>query len=300
MNQDDPLAEQILLTVKNDTQSGATELIRNTLSQLAKYADSLRTISSFHGKIRLLSLAERLSFLRPSMAPMQGVLGDWQIKLEDLNTSSNSIFIAQVKDLCRHLIEDINTRQHNQINHAVKLLATTQVILTISRSSVVGEIFKSLPQRPMRFIVCESRPGYEGRTLATDLASADMFVDYIVDAASGLYMPHADAVVVGADAILADGSVVNKCGTSLLAIAAQHFKVPFYVVADSSKCTSLSSDECILEQMPVAELNAPTSPYIHPHNVYFDISPAYVVTAYLTEYGIETQWPWSNIMRPSI
>jgi translation initiation factor 2B subunit (eIF-2B alpha/beta/delta family) len=150
------------------------------------------------------------------------------------------------------------------------------------------------------FIVCESRPGYEGRTLAADLGSAEIFVDYIVDAPSGLYMPQADAVVVGADAILADGSVVNKCATSLLALAAQHFMVPFYVVAGSSKFTQTSCDEFILEQMPVAELKAPNSPFIHPHNVYLDISPAAAVTAYITEYGIEKQWPWSNIMRQPI
>jgi len=234
------------------------------------------------------------------MAPVQYILGKWQTQVEKLDMSSDSIFITQVKNQCSQLIEDINTRQHNQINHAVEALATAQVILTISRSSVVCEIFKTLPQRPLHFIVCESRPGYEGRTLATDLAAAEIFVDYIVDAASGLYMPQADAVVVGADAILADGSVVNKCGTSLLALAAQHYKVPFYVVADSSKCTQISRDEFILEQMPVAELKAPNSPFIHPHNVYFDISPAAAVTAFITEYGIEKHWPWSNIVRQSI
>jgi translation initiation factor 2B subunit (eIF-2B alpha/beta/delta family) len=85
--------------------------------------------------------------------------------------------------------------------------------------------------------------------------------------------------------------VVNKCGTSLLALATQHFKVPFYVVADSSKCTQLSRTEFILEEMPLAEINdpinAPTSSFIHTHNVYFDISPLDTVTAYTTEYGIE-------------
>jgi hypothetical protein len=45
--------------------------------------------------------------------------------------------------------------------------------------------------------------------------------------------------------------------------------------------------------MPLAEINdpinAPTSPFIHGHNVYFDISPLDTVTAYTTEYGIEEQ-----------
>ena len=83
MKQDDPLAEKIVASVKNDTQSGATELTRDALRQLAKYADSLWTISAPHSKTRLLSLAKRLRFLRPSMAPVQYILGKWQTQVEN-------------------------------------------------------------------------------------------------------------------------------------------------------------------------------------------------------------------------
>jgi translation initiation factor eIF-2B subunit delta len=107
-------------------------------------------------------------------------------------------------------------------------------------------------------------------------------------------MQQADAVVVGADAILDDGSVVNKCGTSLLAIAAQYFKVPFYVLADSSKHTKISSADFILEELPAKELGATKSPFIHPHNIYFDITPASLVMAYINEFGVQRSWPRAN------
>jgi translation initiation factor 2B subunit (eIF-2B alpha/beta/delta family) len=87
--------------------------------------------------------------------------------------------------------------------------------------------------------------------------------------------------------------VINKYGASLLALVAQHFKVPFYVVADSTKWIQISRTEFILEEMPLAEINdpinAPTSSFIHTHNVYFDTSPLDTVTAHTSEYGIEEQ-----------
>ena len=300
MKLDDHQIEQIVCAIKNDTRSGATELTRDALNHILSYGGSLHTLSAHQSYTNLHRLVKRLMILRPSMALLQHTLEKWLTQVDTLDVSSNRTFITQVKALCRQLIEDIDTRQRNQIRHAIKLLATTQVILSISRSSVLSEVFTTLPQRPLRIIVCESRPGCEGRILAEELASAEILVDYIVDAASGLYISQADAVVVGADAILADGSVVNKCGTSLLALAAQHFKVPFYVVVDSSKCTGLSRTQFILEEMPLAEINAPISPFIHPHNIYFDISPPDTVTAYITECGIEEKWPWSNIMRRQI
>ena len=289
----DPLAEHIVLMIKKDTKSGASELTHDALNHLAAYAESLELLSALNNKKNLMSLAKRIACSRPSMAPLYNIINEWRVRVDRIEISSNVKFIAEVKILCEQLIADIDTRQHKQCSHAINALKSAQVILTISRSSSVSAVFKKLYQRPLRFIVCESRPGCEGIILAAELASPDTMVDYIVDAASGLYMQKADAVVVGADAILEDGSVVNKCGTSLLAIAAQHFNIPFYVLADSTKCTQTSRANFILEEMPKTELGIVASAFVHPHNVYFDISPAELITAYINEFGVEKNWPWA-------
>ena len=130
--------------------------------------------------------------------------------------------------------------------------------------------------------------------LYSDLASSDVIVEYIIDAAIGNHIQQADAAVVGADRILADGSVVNKCGTSLLALAAQYYKKPLYVIADGSKCVKYGADNLSLEEMPITELGAPCSPYIYPHNFYFDVTDAALIDKYITECGAEANWPWSK------
>jgi translation initiation factor eIF-2B subunit delta len=294
MSQNDPLAEQIICAIQHDLHSGATELARDALEHLACYADSLSAVSPTECKVSLGSLSEQLRHLRPSMAPLQNILVEWQVRLDELEASNRKKFIADVRALCTQLIDDIDARQNALVGHAVQGLADAKTIMTISRSSTVCEVFKSLKQRPLGFIICESRPACEGKILAAELASSDITVEYIIDAAIGNHIQQADAVVVGADTILADGSVVNKCGSSLLALAAQYFKRPLYVIADSSKCAEIFADDLSLEEMPATELAAPDSPWIYPHNFYFDVTDAALVDRYITEFGLERTWPWSK------
>ena len=294
MSQHQQLAEKIVTDIHQNLHSGATELSRDALVHLSHYADSMCALSPIQCKMNLRILGENLRYLRPSMAPLQNILGEWLAKLEELPTKNTAHLTSDVKALCERIIGEIRSRQLNLVGHAIHCLSKANIIMTLSRSSAVLEVFKNLPQSPLGFIVCESRPACEGKTLATELASSDVSVEYIVDATIGNHIQQADAVVVGADAILADGKVVNKCGTSLLALAAKYFKRPLYVIADSSKCFTFNADDLTLEEMPAAELSAPESPWVYPHNFYFDLTDAALVTAYITEFGIEQNWPWSN------
>lgn len=294
MNQHQQLADKMVFAIQQNLHAGATELSQDVLMDLSHYAASMRALSPVQCKINLRTLAEQLRYLRPSMAPLHNILGNWQAKLERLQAVDTTKLISDVQALCTRFIDDIKSRQHNLVGHGVSYLSQANNIMTISRSSAVFEVFKSLPQRPLNFIICESRPGCEGKILASELASADVSVEYIIDAAIGNHIQQADGVLVGADSILADGSVVNKCGTSLLALAAGYFKRPLYVIADSSKCVDFCADELTLEEMPTKELAAPESPWVYPHNFYFDVTDATLVTAYITEFGIEPTWPWSK------
>jgi translation initiation factor 2B subunit (eIF-2B alpha/beta/delta family) len=57
----------------------------------------------------------------------------------------------------------------------------------------------------------------------------------ITDAMAGIFVPKADAVIVGADAVLKNENVINKTGSLSLAILCKHFNKPFYVVTTKSK-----------------------------------------------------------------
>ena len=117
-------------------------------------------------------------------------------------------------------------------NAAERLSGT---VLTLSRS---GTVLDALTQAPLdAVVVAESRPAREGVDVADELARAGLDVTLTTDAAMGYVLAEedVDAAVVGADTVFADGSVANKVGTRLLALAASRADVPFSVVAARDK-----------------------------------------------------------------
>ena len=84
-------------------------------------------------------------------------------------------------------------------------------------------------------IVKETRPRMQGHITAGQLREWDVPVTMIVDGAARRYLDRADHVLVGADSIAADGSVINKTGTSGLAVLARERGVPVTVAAQTIK-----------------------------------------------------------------
>ncbi|ADB59469.1 translation initiation factor, aIF-2BII family [Haloterrigena turkmenica DSM 5511] len=84
-------------------------------------------------------------------------------------------------------------------------------------------------------IVKETRPRLQGHITARQLREWDVPVTVIVDGAARRYLDQADHVLVGADSIAADGSVINKIGTSGLAVIARERGVPVTVAAQTIK-----------------------------------------------------------------
>lgn len=102
-----------------------------------------------------------------------------------------------------------------------------------------------------------------------------------------------DAVVVGADRVVANGDTANKIGTYQLAILARHFDVAFYVAAPLTTLDTAiaSGDNIVIEQRPPEELlvsaRAPQGATVW--NPAFDVTPAALIDAIFTEHGVVTK-----------
>jgi methylthioribose-1-phosphate isomerase len=101
-----------------------------------------------------------------------------------------------------------------------------------------------------------------------------------------------DCVLVGADRIAANGDVANKIGTYGLAIAARHHDVPLIVVAPSSTIdgTLATGAEIAIEERAADELRTFAGATITPpdadaFNPAFDVTPADLIAAVVTEHG---------------
>lgn len=167
-------------------------------------------------------------------------------------------------------------------------------------------VVRSLHRRGLvrRVMVDETRPLLQGaRLTAWELAQEDIPYEIVVDAAAaGLIAAGAvDAVLVGADRIAANGDVANKVGTYGLALAAARHEVPFVVAAPESTIDPVARDGFdipIEERAPeevVAFGGARTAPSgAHVRNPAFDLTPASLVTAIVTEKRVLSpagRWP---------
>ncbi|MGH8703259.1 MAG: S-methyl-5-thioribose-1-phosphate isomerase [Burkholderiales bacterium] len=145
-------------------------------------------------------------------------------------------------------------------------------------------------------IAGETRPFLQGaRLTAWELKQDGIPVTLIIDGMAGHLMSRGevDAVIVGADRIAANGDVANKIGTYMVAVLARRHEIPFYVAAPLSTIDrKLANGDAIpIEERGPAEVRgfagqewAP--PGVAVRNPAFDITPAGLVTALITEKGV--------------
>lgn len=138
----------------------------------------------------------------------------------------------------------------------------------------------------------EVRPRNQGHLTARTLSDAGIKTNFIVDSAARHFMKEVDICVTGADAITVNGSVINKIGTSQIALAAHEARVSFLVAAETYKfapCTVVG-ERILIEERPSEEV---LPKHLHDEmkrvivrNPTFDITPADYVDVIITEAGV--------------
>lgn len=173
----------------------------------------------------------------------------------------------------------------------------TGMLCTAGIGTALGLIYRAyLEGKGIHVWVDETRPLFQGaRLTAWELDRLGVPFTLIADAAAGSLMAsgRVDLVVVGADRIAANGDVANKIGTYSLAVLAEHHGVPFLVAAPTSTfdLATSSGAEIEIEERDPAEVTEPLGVRIAPagtpaSNRAFDITPAGLVTAIVTERGV--------------
>lgn len=145
-------------------------------------------------------------------------------------------------------------------------------------------------------LATETRPLLQGsRLTAWELTRAGIPVTVITDsaAASRMRAGGVDVCLVGADRVVANGDVANKVGTYGLAVLAHHHGIPFYVAMPSSTIdpTLPSGDHIAIEERDPREVStlgdrSVTAEMATVGNAAFDVTPAELVTAFITDRGI--------------
>jgi len=168
------------------------------------------------------------------------------------------------------------------------------VIMTHCNSTAALSVIFEAWQRGKRIKVyaTETRPKFQGHITAKALASKGIPVILIPDSAVRYFMKDVDKVVLGADAVAANGAVVNKIGTSLIALSAHEARVRVFVAAETYKFSpaTLFGELVKIEERGaeevVGEKYLAKNPKVVVRNPAFDVTPPEYIDAIITERGI--------------
>jgi ribose 1,5-bisphosphate isomerase len=171
-----------------------------------------------------------------------------------------------------------------------KRIRDNSEVFTHCHSSTVTHLLAKAKKEGKVFrVTCtETRPVFQGRITAKELLALGVKTTLIVDSAARSFMRYADLVIVGADAITSEGNVINKIGTSNIALLAHEARKPFYVVSELLKFdpATVSGDYEKIEERSPEEIwkNAPEELIIH--NPAFDVTRRDFIHGVICEEGI--------------
>ena len=165
-------------------------------------------------------------------------------------------------------------------------------ILTICNSSAALSVMKTAHRQNKHISVyaTETRPWRQGILTARELDAEGIETTLVVDNAVRSVMKKVNKVFVGADTVTSHGSLINKVGTSHVALAAHEARVQFYVCAETYKFSpmSLYGDMVTIEERDPSEVAAPGElpETVRIYNPVFDSTPAAYIDAIITELGM--------------
>lgn len=266
---------QRIEVVRNDREHGSRWLVHETLLILRDLAR--QQIASEDDLLRqLYQSGHALANARPSMAALASAVG---------RVLSVEGGVPAIERAAEKLLKEYDTAAERITEYARPYLHGQ--LLTCSLSGTVLDVLIACRQAIERIVVMESRPRYEGRDLARALSQQGIAVTLITDAQADVFLPDCQCVVVGADSVLANGDIINKSGTALLAWAGRGHHCPLYVLCENLKIAPYKwKGEVLLEEKEPEEVLAQAIPGVQARNFYFDRTLARLVSGVITERGV--------------
>ncbi|XP_010350622.1 translation initiation factor eIF2B subunit delta isoform X2 [Saimiri boliviensis] len=184
---------------------------------------------------------------------------------------------------------------------AYKKISNGDVILVYGCSSLVSRILQEawIEGRQFRVVVVDSRPRLEGRHMLRSLVRAGVPASYLLIPAASYVLPEVSKVLLGAHALLANGSVMSRVGTAQLALVARAHNVPVLVCCETYKfCERVQTDAFVSNELDdpddlqykrgehVTLANWQNHTSLRLLNLVYDVTPPELVDLVITELGM--------------
>jgi translation initiation factor 2B subunit (eIF-2B alpha/beta/delta family) len=265
--------DSTIQAIAADNRTSASALCLQAAEALIEFAESAND-DGFGSDAEHAAVA--LAQAQPAIAPLFRL--------------ANTVLLApdrrQALAACREFASRINQSDAMIAKIAQSVVPESGVVLThsFSRTILTTMLAAHRLGKRCRVVATESRPVSEGFALARTLADAGIDTLLIVDAAAGRWSSDTDIVLVGADAVAGDG-VVNKIGTSLIALAASSAGKPTYSLCSTDKFAPAGFRHRDAAR-PAQEVVRDLPPNLNVWNYYFDTTSLDLFAGIITEDGI--------------
>lgn len=266
---------------------GAGRIARAAAAALMELALSLEVADKAQFDMEMGRAADTLLKTRPTAISLSNAISmTMRYKADDLE-SSRRMVVQNARDFIERsgkAVERIGEIGSKRIRNA-------DVILTHCNSMAALSIIKSahMEGKDIKVIATESRPRRQGILTIGMLDEMGVSAEMIVDSAVRSIINEVDYVIVGADVITANGSLVNKVGTSQIALCAREARTPFLVAAETYKFSprTIMGEMVQIEERSPEEVLVDHTRYrnLKVRNPAFDVTPHRYIDLIITEVG---------------
>ncbi|UCE43840.1 MAG: S-methyl-5-thioribose-1-phosphate isomerase [Candidatus Bathyarchaeota archaeon] len=241
--------------------------------------------------LRELSEAQEILFSSRETEPLMRNALRWITSLVEKSAHKKVKELAEIVfSTSQQFLETLEGSKEKIAEIGARRIKNDSVVFTHCHSSTVTHLLKraKLDGRSFEVICTESRPVFQGRMTVKEMLALGVKTTLIVDSAARSFVNKADLVLVGADAITSEGNVINKIGTSMIALAAHEARTPFYVVSELLKFdpTTMYGDFEKIEERSADEIWREPPRDLIIRNPAFDVTRRDFIHGIICEAGI--------------
>jgi methylthioribose-1-phosphate isomerase len=282
----DPTVEKLVEAIRDDLIGGAADMARETARAFAQLAGDA-AVSDGDFASRFEDAIKEIIAVTPSIMPVTRVLHAVAAAAEDNPDDPRSAVVATA----REFVDWLDGALDEIARIGADLIKDGDRLFLYSMSSTVYRMIEAAVERgkSVSVVTTESRPTNEGLITLDRLCPKGVKVDIGIDVAMTQLMRDCTAVYVGSDDVTAAGDCLAKVGCFAAGLVARHYGLPYYIAGDTSKFdpSSLRGVPVKVREMePELVVAGPLPELGRVRNPVFELVPAALVTAYVTELGI--------------
>ena len=279
--------DRVLGDIQKFKYQGATAVARATLNAYCDFGIHLQLKRTANW---LAQMKAARNYLRQNNRPTEPLAQNGLLFVWDRIRRQPTKFILK-KSTAEFLLLLTQTQERISLLGRA-LIQTGDKVYTHCHSSTVEQLLvKTHEKKKFQVFASETRPLYQGHITAKKLRVNKIPVTIVVDGAGPFLVSEAsgkelmmDSVVIGADVIYADGSIINKIGSYGVTLAAAEQGVPVYIVCSLLKYSQATVVP--IECRPAKEVWSGAPAGIEIINFAFDCVPAKNITRLVTEFGL--------------